>query len=81
MLAEIEALTDVLLYHVVDGKVMSIDVADLTMEETLEGSTLDVAFDGETVKVNDAVVVLPNIEAYNGVIHVIDAVLLPEATQ
>jgi uncharacterized surface protein with fasciclin (FAS1) repeats len=79
LLADVPALTDVLLYHVVDGKVMSIDVAALTSAETLQGGSLDVAFDGESVKINDAVVIITDVEAANGVIHVIDAVLLPAA--
>jgi uncharacterized surface protein with fasciclin (FAS1) repeats len=79
LLADVPALTDVLLYHVVDSKVMSIDVAALTSAETLQGGSLDVAFDGESVKINDAVVIITDVEAANGVIHVIDAVLLPAA--
>lgn len=79
LLGDIDALTDVLLYHVVDGKVMSIDVAALTTAETLQGGSLDVSFDGTSVKINDSVVIITDVEASNGVIHVIDAVLLPAA--
>jgi uncharacterized surface protein with fasciclin (FAS1) repeats len=79
LLADVDALTNVLLYHVVDGKVMSIDVVALTQAEALQGDSLAVAFDGESVKINDSTVIIPDIEASNGVIHVIDAVLLPPA--
>jgi transforming growth factor-beta-induced protein len=79
LLADVDALTNVLLYHVVDGKVMSVDVVALTQAEALQGDSLDVSFDGESVKINESTVIIPDIEASNGVIHVIDAVLLPPA--
>lgn len=72
------ALTDVLTYHVVDGAVLS---SDLTTGEvpTLNGATLDVVVnDDGTVTVNGVNVVTADIEASNGVIHVIDGVLVPE---
>lgn len=72
------ALTDILLYHVVAGKVMAEDVVGLDGEsvETVGGSTFVVSI-GDTVTVNDANVVTTDIETTNGVIHVIDAVLIP----
>lgn len=71
-------LKDVLLYHVVAGKVMSTDLENGMMPETLESSTLKVDLtDG--VKINESTVVTPDIEATNGVIHVIDTVLVPES--
>lgn len=76
LLADIPALTKVLTYHVVAGKVMAADVVTLTSATTVEGSDVTIdATDG--VKVNGANVVTADIECDNGVIHVVDAVLLP----
>jgi uncharacterized surface protein with fasciclin (FAS1) repeats len=72
------ALTDILTYHVVPGKVMSTDLTDGMMADTVQGDQLkiSIAEDG-TVMVNDATVTQADIQASNGVIHVIDTVLLP----
>ena len=72
-----DQLVAVLTYHVVPGKVMSSDIAGKTADvATVEGSTIAVnATDG--VKINDATVVTADIETSNGVIHVIDKVILP----
>lgn len=73
-------LKDVLLYHVVSGKVMSTDLTDGMTAPTLLGEELSVdVTDG--VKINESGVVTPDIEATNGVIHVIDTVLVPESFQ
>jgi len=75
-----EQLKDILLYHVVAGKVMAADAVALDgqMADTLlEGKQLAISVDGETVMINDAKVVTADVEAGNGVIHVIDSVLLP----
>ena len=79
LLADTEALTQVLLYHVVDGKVMAAQVVELDGQEveTLSGDNVLVMIDGEAVKINDAQVIIADVEASNGVIHVIDAVLVP----
>jgi uncharacterized surface protein with fasciclin (FAS1) repeats len=71
-----EDLKDILLYHVVPGKVMSRDLKDGMMVETLAKKKLTIALN--PVKVNEANVVKPDIGASNGVIHVIDKVLLPK---
>ena len=71
-------LADVLLYHVVSGKVMSTDLTDGMMPETLLGETVTIDLDGG-VMVNESMVVTADIEATNGVIHVIDSVLVPGA--
>ena len=73
-----EQLIAILTYHVVPGKVMSGDIAGKEMAvETVQGSTADInAMDG--VMIDGAKVVSADIEADNGVIHVIDAVILPE---
>jgi uncharacterized surface protein with fasciclin (FAS1) repeats len=69
-------LRGVLTYHVVPGAVTSGDVASLSSATTVQGS--DLAIDASSgVKVNDAMVVLADVPASNGIIHVIDTVLLP----
>ncbi len=70
-------LVAILTYHVVPGKVMSKDIAGKTLQvKTVEGS--EIAIDATSgVRVNDATVVTADIEATNGVIHVIDSVIMP----
>jgi uncharacterized surface protein with fasciclin (FAS1) repeats len=76
LLADKDALTRVLLYHVASGEVCAEDVADLRAARTLNGEK--VAIDvGEGVMINDANVVQADVRAGNGVIHVIDTVLIP----
>lgn len=76
LLDDISQLTKILTYHVLVGKVMSADMVNLNSVPTLEGSALTIdASSG--VKVNKATVVTPDVEADNGVIHVIDSVLIP----
>ena len=77
LLADIPALTDVLLYHVVAGNVMAADVVTLDSADTVQGGPVAIAVDGNTVRINDATVLITDIEASNGIIHVIDTVLLP----
>lgn len=73
-----QALTDILLYHVVSGKVMAADVVGLTSATTVLGKDLTITVTDGKVFLNDTVeVIITDIEASNGVIHVIDAVLLP----
>lgn len=76
LLKDIPQLTKILTYHVVSGKVTAADVVKLDKATTVQGS--DVTIDATSgVKVNDAQVVTPDVAADNGVIHVIDSVLLP----
>jgi uncharacterized surface protein with fasciclin (FAS1) repeats len=71
-------LKDILLYHVVSGKVMADEVVKLTSATTVQGKAITVTVKDGTVYLNDTVkVVTTDIQASNGVIHVIDAVLLP----
>lgn len=77
LLADKDALTGVLTYHVVPGKVMAADVVGLSEAETVQGSTVDISVDGETVMIDGAKVVQTDIETSNGVIHVIDSVIMP----
>ena len=72
-----DKLTAVLTYHVVPGKVMSSDLQDDMAAATVQGQEVTIDLDNG-VMVNDATVVTPDIEADNGVIHVIDSVLVPE---
>jgi uncharacterized surface protein with fasciclin (FAS1) repeats len=76
LLADKEALTKVLTYHVVPGVVKAADVVNLTSAATVEGQSLAITA-GEDVKVNNATVIKTDIVTSNGVIHVIDAVMLP----
>jgi transforming growth factor-beta-induced protein len=73
----LEQLKSILLYHVVEGKVMAADVVALTTALTLQGTAVTVKIDGDKVYINDAQVMITDIETLNGVIHVIDMVLLP----
>lgn len=79
LLADKAQLTKVLTYHVVSGKVMAADVVKLTEAKTVEGSSVKIAVRDGKVKVNDSNVVKTDVGASNGVIHVIDTVLLPPA--
>ena len=70
-------LGEILKYHVVAGAAMSTDLTDGQEIETLLGSNVTVTINAEGVFINDAQVTVADIEADNGVVHVIDAVLLP----
>lgn len=73
-----QALTDILLYHVVSGKVMAMDVVGLTSAPTVLGKDITITVADGKVYLNDTIqVIITDIETSNGVIHVIDAVLLP----
>ena len=74
------ALTDVLTYHVASGKVMASDLSDGMMIDTVNGAQLEVKINADgTVMIGDATVTTADIETSNGVIHVIDTVLVPPA--
>jgi transforming growth factor-beta-induced protein len=79
LLADTELLTSVLTYHVVPAEVPSSEVVTLDGQSvaTVNGAELTITVDGETVMVDDATVIAVDVEASNGVIHVIDSVLLP----
>lgn len=75
-----DQLIAVLTYHVVPGKVMSGDLAGKQLSpETVQGQTVAIDATGEAVMVDGATVTAADIEASNGVIHVIDQVILPES--
>lgn len=78
LLKDIPKLKKILTYHVVSGKVMAADVIKLKSATTVEGS--DVKIDASHgVKVNNSTVTTPDVAADNGVIHIIDTVLMPAA--
>ncbi len=72
-----KTLKAILLYHVVPGKVMAEDVVKITKAKTAQGANVKVNAANGKVRINDANVVQANIAASNGVIHVIDRVILP----
>lgn len=78
LLKDIPQLKKILTYHVVSGKVTAADVVKLTSANTVEGSSVNINASNGSVKVNDATVVTPDVAADNGVIHVIDTVLIPQ---
>ncbi len=74
-----DQLTAILTYHVVAGKVMAADVVKLSEAKTVNGKMLQVKVNGANVLINDAKVTSTDIAASNGVIHVIDSVVIPKA--
>ena len=79
LLKDKAALAKVLTYHVVAGNVMAKDVVKLSKAKTVEGADVAIMVMGGKVMVNKAHVVKTDIETSNGVIHVIDSVLMPPA--
>ena len=75
---EIATLADILTYHVVVGQVMSTDLSDGMTATALNGDDLTFTVSSDAVTVSGANVVLADVPASNGVIHVIDKVLLPK---
>lgn len=74
-------LTQILLYHVVPGKVMAADLSDGLEAATLQGGSVSFKLSDGGAMVNDANIVATDIETANGVIHVIDSVILPPAAE
>ncbi len=72
-----ELLTSILLYHVVAGAVLAADVVELDSATTLSGDSVNISVSDSGVMINNANVVQADVAASNGVIHIIDAVLLP----
>lgn len=77
LLQDIPTLTSILTYHVVPGRVPAAQVVTLTEAETVNGASVSISVAGSTVRVDGATVIQTDIEASNGIIHVIDAVILP----
>jgi uncharacterized surface protein with fasciclin (FAS1) repeats len=74
-------LQSVLKYHVVPGIYMAADLKDGQLLKTAEGESLKVSVKNGVVKINGATVVTADVQASNGVVHVIDGVLVPKAAQ
>jgi len=74
-----DTVESVLLYHVVPGRVTAADVVKLTSAKTAEGRSVAIKVTNGSVFIDGAQVTTPDVEASNGVIHVVDAVLLPPA--
>lgn len=82
LLADTETLTNILLYHVVDGEALAEDVVTIDSVTTLQGSDITITVTDGNVFLNDTIqVTMTDIIASNGVIHVIDGVLLPPAEE
>ncbi len=78
LLEDPDTLSEILLYHVVEGEVLAEDVVELESATTVQGGDVSITVEDDTVLLNDETeVVETDIEASNGVIHVIDSVLLP----
>lgn len=72
-----ETLISILLYHVVPGSVLAADVLELDSATTVQGASISISVNDGGVMINDANVIQADVGASNGVIHIIDAVLLP----
>ncbi len=81
LLADVPALTDILLYHVVPGQVPSAQVVNLDSATTAQGSNVAIRVENGAVFVDNAQVITTDIETSNGIIHVIDAVIMPQAAE
>jgi uncharacterized surface protein with fasciclin (FAS1) repeats len=78
LLQDKEKLTAILTYHVVAGKVMAADVVKLSSAKTVQGQEIEIKSGSNGVMIDNANVIKTDIETSNGVIHVIDTVILPE---
>ncbi len=72
-----EQLKSILTYHVVAGKVKAKDVAGMTSAKTVNGESINIKVEGDKVMINNATVAKADVMTSNGVIHVIDTVLIP----
>jgi uncharacterized surface protein with fasciclin (FAS1) repeats len=77
LLASPDQLREVLLYHVVPGRVMASDVVALSSATTAQGSDVEITLADGRVMINNATVTATDIETSNGIIHVVDTVILP----
>jgi uncharacterized surface protein with fasciclin (FAS1) repeats len=77
LLKDKEALKKILLYHVVEGKMLAKDVVGKSEIKTVEGTTAKIKSKPEKVKINKSKIIKTDILATNGVIHAIDTVLMP----
>ncbi|WP_174719416.1 fasciclin domain-containing protein [Methanoculleus taiwanensis] len=80
LLANPDELAGVLTYHVVEGIYCASDLADIDTLTTVQGDEIRISTTDDGVMINDAMVIDANIDASNGVVHVIDGVLIPPVT-
>lgn len=78
LLTDTAKLAGILTYHVVSGKVMASDVAGMPSAKTVQGGEVNIVSGADGVMIDNAKVIKADIECTNGVIHVIDSVLMPE---
>ena len=78
LLDDVEALTKILTFHVISGSVMSTDLSDGMRAETVQGKYVEITIDDAMVYIDGAMVTTADIECSNGVIHVIDTVIVPK---
>ena len=71
-------LEDTLKYHVIQGRKMASDLSSVSSVKTLSGDSLEVRKEGNVIHVGDAKIRQTNLEAENGIVHVIDQVLMPK---
>lgn len=76
-----ERLKDMIMYHVIQGKLTTRELAQMEAIRTLQGDHLDISGSPEAMRLNDAAVIQPDVECTNGIYHVIDKVLLPRAVE
>ncbi|HOB18699.1 MAG TPA: fasciclin domain-containing protein [Candidatus Methanoculleus thermohydrogenotrophicum] len=76
-----ERLAGMIMYHVVQGKLTTLELAQMEAIKTLQGDHLDIARSPEGMRLNDAIIIQPDIECTNGMYHVIDRVLIPRAVE
>tara|TARA_B100000029_G_scaffold94898_1_gene85103 strand:+ start:3249 stop:3716 length:468 start_codon:yes stop_codon:yes gene_type:complete len=74
----IDQLVAILTYHVIPGRILSGELPAIANVATVQGSTIEVKKDDEVVTVNQATVIQADVEATNGVIHIIDQVIIPK---
>lgn len=79
LLADKAALAKVLTYHVIAGEVLASSLPSVPMATTLQGSPVMFTINGSEARINQARIITTDVKASNGVIHVIDAVILPPA--
>jgi virulence-associated protein VagC len=77
ILADVDQLTDILLYHALEGSVESGTVVTLSEATTLQGQNIAISVSDGQVRINDSIVIQTDILASNGIVHVIDSVLIP----
>ena len=79
LLKDTRQLSQILLFHVVPNEVLADDLTNGLEATTLQGSPIEFTLTGSTAKVQDSNIIVPDVQASNGVIHVIDKVMLPPA--